>query len=75
MMIFPKEFLEEVNFEKKISRMKPTQYADGKNWGQTSFSCSLYSEQAEQKSSVLEHLCWRTPEYSIFRCGADRTVT
>ena len=22
---------------------------------------SFYSEQAEQKLSVLEHLCWRTP--------------
>ena len=46
--------------------------------GQTWFSCSLYSfhsEQAEQKSSALEHLCWRTPEYSVFRGGADRTVT
>ena len=46
--------------------------------GQTWFSCSLYSfhsEQAEQKSSALEHLCWRTPEYSIFQGGADRTVT
>ena len=46
--------------------------------GQTWFSCSLYSfhsEQAEQKSSVLEHLCWRTPEYSVFRGGVDRTVT
>ena len=40
--------------------------------------CSLYSfhsEQAEQKSSALEHLCWRTPEYSVFRGGVDRTVT
>ena len=46
--------------------------------GQTWFSCSLYSfhsEQAEQKLSALEHLCWRTPEYSIFQGGADRTVT
>ena len=46
--------------------------------GQTWFSCSLYSfhsEQAEQKSSPLEHLCWRTPEYSVFQGGADRTVT
>ena len=45
---------------------------------QTWFSCSVYSfhsEQAEQKSSPLEHLCWRTPEYSVFRGGADRTVT
>ena len=32
-------------------------------------------EQTEQKSSVLEHLCWRTPEYSIFQGGEDRTVT
>ena len=41
-------------------------------------SCSLYffhSEQAEQNSSVLEHLCLRTPEYSVFRGGVDRTVT
>ena len=48
------------------------------NKGQTWFSCSLYSfhsEQAEQKSSALEHLCWLTPEYSVFRGGADRTVT
>ena len=46
--------------------------------GQTWFSCSLYSfhsEQAEQKSSALEHLRWRTPEYSVFRGGVDRTVT
>ena len=46
--------------------------------GRTWFSCSLYSfhsEQAEQKSSALEHLCWRTPEYSVFRGGVDRTVT
>ena len=46
--------------------------------GQTWFSCSLYSfhsEQAEQKTSALEHLCWRTPEYSVFRGGVDRTVT
>ena len=46
--------------------------------GQTWFSCSLYSfhsEHAEQKSSALEHLCWRTPEYSVFRGGVDRTVT
>ena len=46
--------------------------------GQTWFSRSLYSfhsEQAEQKSSALEHLCWRTPEYSVFRGGVDRTVT
>ena len=46
--------------------------------GQTCFSCSLYSfhsEQAEQKSSALEHLCWRTREYSFFRGGVDRTVT
>ena len=46
--------------------------------GQTWFSCSLYSfhsEQAEQKSSALEHLCWRTPEYSVLRGGVDRTVT
>ena len=46
--------------------------------GQTWFSCSIYSfhsEQAEQKSSVLEHLCWRTPEYSVFQGGVDRTVT
>ena len=45
--------------------------------GQTWFSCSLYSfhsEQAERKSSVLEHLCWHTPEYSVFRGGVDRTV-
>ena len=35
----------------------------------------IHSEQAEQKSSVLEHLCWHTPEYSVFRCGVDRTVT
>ena len=28
-----------------------------------------------QKSSALEHLCWRTPEYSVFRGGVDRTVT
>ena len=50
----------------------------GTHLGQTWFSCSLYSfhsEQAEQKSSALEHLCWRTPEYSVFRGGADRTVT
>ena len=46
--------------------------------GQTWFSCSLYSfhsEQAEQKSSALEHLCSCTLEYSIFRGGVDRTVT
>ena len=46
--------------------------------GQTWFSCPLYSfhsKQAEQKSSVLEHLCWRMPEYSVFRGGVDRTVT
>ena len=45
---------------------------------QTWFSCSLYSfysEQAEQKSSALEHLCWRAPEYSVLRGGVDRTVT
>ena len=45
--------------------------------GQTWFSCSLYSfhsEQAEQESSPL-HLCWRTPEYSVLRGCADRTVT
>ena len=46
--------------------------------GQTWFSCSLYSfhsKHAEQKSSALEHLCWRTPEYSVLRGGVDRTVT
>ena len=46
--------------------------------GQTWFICSLYSshsEQAEQNSSALEHLCWRTPEYSVFRGGVGRTVT
>ena len=36
---------------------------------------SFHSEQAEQKSSALEHLCWRTLEYSIFQGGADRKVT
>ena len=53
-------------------------HVTGLKQGQTWFSCSLYSfhsEQAEQKSSALEHLCWRTLEYSIFWCGADRTVT
>ena len=30
------------------------------------FSSSLYSEQAEQKSSALEHLCWSTLAYSFF---------
>ena len=36
--------------------------------GRTWFSCSLYSfysEQAEQKSSALEHLCWRTPSSEV----------
>ena len=44
----------------------------------TWFSCSLYSfhsEQAKQKSNALEHLCRRTPVYSFFRGGVDRTVT
>ena len=61
------------------SYFKPSHESPGAaDLGQTWFSCSLYSfhsEQAEQKSSPLEHLCWRTPEYSVFRGGADRTVT
>ena len=47
--------------------------------GQTWFSCSLYSfhsEQAEQKTSALEHLCWRTPEYRLSRwCRQNSHVT
>ena len=46
--------------------------------GQAWFSCSLYSfhsKQAEQKSSVLEHVRQRTPKYSVFQGGVDRTVT
>ena len=46
--------------------------------GRTWFSCSLYfihSEQAEQKSSALGHLCWCTPEYSIFPGGEDKTCS
>ena len=38
-------------------------------------SSNIYLGQAERKSSSLEHLCWRTPEYSVFRGGVDRTVT
>ena len=44
----------------------------GSNQGQTWLSCSLYSfhsKQAEQKSSMLEHLCWRPPEYSVSQGG------
>ena len=36
---------------------------------------AVLSDQAEQKANVLEHLCRRTPENSVFRGGVDRTVT
>ena len=71
-----------LSFSRGPGPLSPSGYAHGKyayvHLGQTWFSCSLYSfysEQAEQKSSALEHLCWRTPEFSVFGGGADRTVT
>ena len=59
---------------KHISSQQDFRY----NLWQTWFSCSLYSfysTQADQKSSVLEYLCWSTPAYSPFWRGVKRIVT
>ena len=81
-LLFWQEFLKTTFlFEKKKSKVfKILEHLPYNIHGWTWFSCShysFYSEQAAQKSSALslEHLCWSTLVYSIFRGGVVRTVT